>query len=353
MKSFYIIFSKAVFLLILMVTISACDSIDAYFDGSKTVKNTEDQALYVATGTTLDSLTHQLLKEEIITDKEAFLNVVNYKGFTDEKIGYGKYIIEPGTEYKNLINGFTTNRLGNGNKEVEVQVTFNNCQNINDIASKVSDQIEMDSAAFMDYVLQDSILDKYGFTEAKIGALFLPNTYRFYWDTDEEQFLKSMAKEFVRFWTPERISKLNKQGLKNQSDAVILASIVYKEQDKHPEEWRTIAGLYLNRIERGILLQSDPTFRFCWGDELDGQERLYYKHRDIDCPYNTYKYKGLPPGPICIPPSEVVDAVLNAEDNDYIFMCAKPAGGGLHNFAETNAQHNRNARAFHKWMNER
>lgn len=332
---------------------SSCDGINAYFDGSEKTLNKEKQAFYIQSGTTLDELVDQLIQEEFIDDRAAFISVADYKNFKDEKIGAGKYEIESQTNYKTLINGFTRNRLGNGNQEVEVKVIFNNCQDIKDIAGKVSKQIEMDSSDFVNYMLSDSILDKYGFTEARIISLFLPNTYRFYWDTDEKEFVKKMAGQFKKFWTSERMAKLKKQGLNSQSDAVTLASIVYKEQDKYPEEWKTIAGLYLNRIRNNWKLQSDPTFRFCWGKELDGVERLTYKHREKDCPYNTYIYAGLPPGPICVPPSEVVDAVLNAENNDYFYMCAKPDGDGLHNFAKTNAEHNRNAEKFQNWLNNR
>ncbi|MFA5573592.1 MAG: endolytic transglycosylase MltG [Brumimicrobium sp.] len=331
---------------------SSCDSINAFFDANKESLNTVSTDFFVPTNTTIQELEESLFSNGIIDNKNALRNIIAYKEFDESKLGSGKYIIEPNTKYKDLINGFTINNLGNGNKEVEVNVTFNNCRDIYDIAGKVAQQIEMDSTAFLDYLLSDSILKKYGFTEPRIGALFLPNTYRFFWDTNHEDFITRMAQEFKRFWTADRITKLNHVGLKSQSDAVTLASIVYMEQNKKPEEWRTIAGLYLNRLKRGMKLESDPTFRHCWGRELDGVERLTYKHRDRDCPYNTYLYTGLPPGPIYIPPADVIDAVLNAEKNDYIFMCAKPGLSGLHNFSVTLSEHNRNARAFQSWLTE-
>lgn len=342
--------SKFFALLMLLFLINSCTSIDAYFDGKKHTLNKKNVDFYVPTSSTIDELKTLLIQNDIIKDTAAFQSVLDYKNFSDDMIGAGKYIIEAKTSYRTLINGFTKNSLGNGNQEVEVNVTFNNCRNIYDLAGKVAQQIEMDSTEFIDYILSDSILNKYGFNKARIGALFLPNTYRFYWDTDQYEFVERMAKEFKKFWTPERMEKLKHVGLNSQSDAVTLASIVYKEQDKYPEEWKTIAGLYLNRIRQGIKLESDPTFRFCWGDKLDGVERLTYAHRSIDCPYNTYIYPGLPPGPIYIPPSQVVDAVLNAENNDYIFMCAKPDTYGLHNFAKTLSQHNRNAAQYHQWL---
>src|SRR5690606_37752980 len=113
-------------------------------------------------------------------------------------------------------------------------------------------------------------------------------------------------------------------------------------------EWPIIARLYLNRISQGIRLQSDPTFKFCWGDQLRGTQRLLARHRDVDCPYNTYKIDGLPPGPICIVPAKVIDAVLNPADVDYIFMCAKPDYSGEHSFTSSGDEHVKNARAYQK-----
>ena len=336
-----------------LLVLNSCTTFNAYFGGKKETLNQVNSEFYIPTGSNTESLKTLLVLNNIIDDVDAFQAVLDYKEFKHKKVGAGKYIISPNTKYKTLINGFTRNSLDNGNKEVEVEITFNNCLHIRDIAGKISTQIEMDSATFINYILSDSILNKYGFNEAKIGALFLPNTYRVFWDTDHVQFVEKMANEFNKFWTNERMAKLKKVGLSSQSDAVTLASIVFKEQDKYPEEWTTIAGLYLNRIRRGWKLQSDPTFKFCWGDELKGVERLTFEHRKRDCPYNTYIYAGLPPGPIFIPPAKVVDAVLNAEDNGYMYMCAKPKGNGLHNFAKSLAQHNRNAAAFHRWISNR
>lgn len=336
-----------------MVSLVSCDSLSAYFNNKKTVNNSK-ATFYIGSSEDLDAVANNLVEQGIIDDKDAFMAIADYKSFTTEKIGAGKYIFEPNMEYKNIVNGITRNRLGNGNLEVEVEVTFNNCKNINEVAIKVSNQIELDSSLLVKYIMSDSILAKYGFNQAKIGALFLPNTYRMYWDTDHVEFVDYMAKEFKSFWTPERMRLLKNNGVfRGQSDVVTLASIVFKEQDKYPEEWKTIAGLYINRLEKGMKLQSDPTFRFCWGDELEGVERLLNVHKTIDCPYNTYLYRGLPPGPICIPPAAVVDAVLNAEDNSYLFMCAKPDGDGLHNFAKTLSQHNRNAAKFQRWISNR
>ena len=350
MKMRLMSFKTVVFVCCILFMCFGCDSIALYFDGSKTSVNENDQVVFVPTGVTLDELADLLIDSGIIDNKEAFVAVGDYKNLSTNRLAAGKYSITPKTDFKTLLNGFTINSLGNGNAEKEVDVTFNNCKDIPQLAGKVAKHIEADSAVIASYILSDSILNKYGFSAEQIAALFLPNTYRMYWDTDAASFAERMAKEFKAFWTDERTAKLTSVGLRSQSDAVTLASIVYKEQDKHKEEWPIIARLYLNRIKAGWPLQSDPTFRFCWGESLDGVERLTYEHRAIDCPYNTYIYAGLPPGPICIPPSGVVDAVLNPADNDYMFMCAKPKGDGLHNFTKSLTQHNKNARDFQNWL---
>lgn len=340
------------FSLILILFFSSCDSINLYFDRSKTTENDQELPFYIKTDTNIETVFIQLESQGIVSDTESLKRIADYKELNSERIAAGKYIIAPATKLSDLLNGFTLNSLGNGNQELEVKVTFNNCRFISDLADKVSTQLECDSLELISYILADSTLNKYGFNEATIPALFLPNTYKMFWDTDPSAFVKRMAKEFKNFWTPERMAQLSEVGLKSQSEAVTLASMVYKEQDKHKEEWAIIAGLYLNRLKNGWKLQSDPTFRFCWGKELDGVQRLTYEHRKKDCPYNTYLYAGLPPGPIYFPPAEVIDAVLSPDSNNYFYMCAKPDGNGLHNFANSLREHNNNARRYQNWLNQ-
>jgi UPF0755 protein len=221
---------------------------------------------------------------------------------------------------------------------------------LNDVSKSVSVCIAADSSELFDYMVAPETLSKYGFTKEQMPAIILPQKYEMEFDTNAEEFVAFMASKFKEFWTAERMSKLNAVGLSSQSQAVTVASIVYSEQGKVQEEWPIIAGLYLNRINKGMKLKSDPTFKFCWGDKLDGVQRLTAKHRDIDCPYNTYKINGLPPGPICITPAKVVDAVLNRADVDYLYMCAKPDYSGEHNFTDSDVQHMKNARVYQKWL---
>lgn len=331
---------------------SGCESIGLYFSSKKTTINTEPITIFIPSGSSLEEVAQLLKKHEIVENAKDILSIGEYKGLNVDRIAAGKYIIESDVNLKDVLNGFTKNNLGNGNAELEVNTAIANCRDIFQLAGKVAQQLELDSTALVDFIFSEETLTHYGFTKETVSTLFLPNTYRFFWDTDEESFVERMAKEFRTFWTEDRKEKMKKAGFNVPSEVVTLASIVYKEQDKHPEEWTTIAGLYINRLKNGWRLQSDPTFRFCWGDKLKGVKRLTYEHRDIDCPYNTYLYAGLPPGPIFIPPPSVVDAVLNFENNNYFYMCAKPDGDGLHNFANSLQEHNRNAKRYQAWLTQ-
>ena len=293
----------------------------------------------------------RLLQEKgVISNPDLFELVGTNKEMNPRNIAPGKYVIEPGTAYRHIWNGLTINGKLNGNAEQSVQVSFENCRTLNDLAGKLQTQLDLDSTELLAYLQNGATLSRLGFTLEQLPALFIPNTYDLYWDQTPQQFVDRMAQEFKNFWTPERKAKLQAVGLKAPSEAVTLASIVYSEQSVRSEEWPIIAGLYLNRVKQGIKLQSDPTFKFCWGDQLKGVQRLLYTHRDIDCPYNTYKIAGLPPGPIYLPPVGVVEAVLNPDKNDYIFMCAKPDHTKTHNFTASGAQHVQNATAFQRWL---
>ena len=298
----------------------------------------------------IEKISTLLYDKGVISSKDLFELVGENKEMNPRNIAPGKYVIEPGTAYRHIWNGFTLNGKLNGNAEQTVQVSFENCRTIHDLAGKLQKQLDIDSTELMVYLQNGATLSRLGFNLEQLPALFIPNTYELYWDQTPQQFVDRMAQDFKNFWTPARTAKLKAVGLKAPSEAVTLASIVYSEQSVRSEEWPIIAGLYLNRVKQGIKLQSDPTFKFCWGDQLKGVQRLLYAHRDIDCPYNTYKIAGLPPGPIYLPPVGVVEAVLNPDKNDYIFMCAKPDRSKTHNFTASGAQHVQNATAFQRWL---
>lgn len=324
--------------------------IGAFMNGRVSTVNTSTVRVAIDNRKELKVIAEELKTKKIIDDIESFISLAEYKGLTNKKIGSGMYQVEKGTSYRTLLNGFTLNSAGNGNAEIEVEVTFNNCKTIHDMAVKVAGCLALDSTELENYILSGATLSKYDFTVESVPALFLPNSYRMYYDTDPEQFVARMADEFKKFWTPDRMAKLKKVGLSSPSQAVTLASVVYGEQAINKSEWPIIARLYLNRLNTGMKLQSDPTFKFCWGDQLEGVQRLTYEHRNKDCPYNTYLYAGLPPGPISMPPTGVVDAVLNPDNNDYLYMCAQPNYDGMHNFAKDYADHARYATEFQNWL---
>ena len=234
------------------------------------------------------------------------------------------------------------------NRRFLVKVTFNDLRNKEQFAGTIANQIEVDSADLIAYITDTSFLNSNGFTTENIVCLFIPNTYEIYWNTSVKQFVERMQKEYETFWNADRKTRAKEIEL-TPFEIVTLASIVEKEQSRRIEERPMIAGLYLNRIKQRIKLQSDPTIIFANNDF--SIRRVLNKHLKFESPYNTYIYFGLPPGPICIPSRNAIDAVLNAAQHEYIFMCAKGDASGLHNFAITNREHINNRNQYKKNLN--
>jgi UPF0755 protein len=308
----------------------------------------ENKIIYISTGTTLDELAAQIENEKIL-DQKKFKEFATKLELDDSKIEPGKYEVQAGMKIKNLIYG-----IKNGNQEIkDVKITFNNCDDIYELAGKVAPSIEADSTELVNYISDAKTIEKFGFRHETMMSLFLPDTYEVgEWDMSAEEFVDFMAEQWKAFWNDERKAKREKINL-SESQVATLASILEAEQGIFSQEWSTIAGVYLNRLETGMRLQSDPTAKYCWGNDLDTVQRLLTVHMQKDCPYNTYLYAGLPPGPIRIPSKKAIEAVLNAEDNKYLYFCAKDDNSGLHAFAETYEQHLENARKFWKYMDER
>lgn len=273
---------------------------------------------------------------------EALIEKKNYQG---NLVVPGKYTLTADMSLNELIDHL---RAGNG--EEEVNVTFNAARRLLELAGSVALNIEADSAQIAQKLSDPQVAGKYGFNSATFISMFFPDTYRMEWDTNADEFVERMAAEYKRFWTEDRIQKARNYGL-SQSEVSTLASIVQAEQQVHPDERKIIAGLYLNRLKTGMRLQSDPTVVYAVGDFTIN--RVLTKHLSTPSPYNTYLHSGLPPGPINLPSKQSIDAVLNADENKYIFMCAKADFSGYHAFATNLTQHNRNARAFQQALNER
>lgn len=329
--------------LILLIFLAAV-IIAGYF-GRKTYNNifksnvtvSETEYLYIPTGSNYDDLIRILDNSGFINDIKTFEFVAKIKKY-GEPIYPGKYEIRCDMSNNELVNILRSGR------QTPVKVTFISTRNIENIAGKAATNIEADSSSIISLIRNEETAKKYGFSEETFCSMFIPNTYEFYWNTSAEEFVQRMADEYKKFWNAERHTKATEIGL-SQSEVATLASIVESETQKNDEKQR-IAGVYMNRLQKGWLLQADPTVVFAAGDFTI--KRVLTKHLEIDSPYNTYKYVGLPPGPICIPSTSSIDAVLNYEKHNFMYFCAKEDFSGYHNFAATNAQHEANARRYHE-----
>jgi UPF0755 protein len=301
------------------------------------VTQNNEFSLYIPTGADFEQVKDSLYLNGLIVNKQSFEWWATHKGYP-EHVKPGRYLLKNGMSNRQLCN------ILNGGLQTPVRVTFNNMRDVAMLAGRVSQQIEADSVEIVSYLTDDEHLTELGFTQQTIPALFLPNTYEFYWNTSAAQFVAKMKKEYDSYWNAERLNKAKEIAL-SPVQVSTLASIVDKETNK-TDEMARIAGVYLNRLRNGWLLQADPTLVFALGDF--GLKRVLNVHKEVESPYNTYKYTGLPPGPICIPSLASINAVLNAEKHNYYYFCAKDDFSGYHVFAKTLTEHNRNAQKYQR-----
>jgi UPF0755 protein len=277
--------------------------------------------------------------------------VVSMKSFrwVAEKKGYpsgvkpGRYKITDGMSNNDLVNMLRSGR------QDPVMVVFNNVRTLGELAGKAARYLESDSTDFASFLTQPELPVRYGFDDHDFTTMFIPNTYEFYWTDRPEVFVNRMQQEYQKFWKGERDRKAGKIGM-SRAEVVTLASIV-DEETLFDDENRRVAGLYLNRLEKGIPLQADPTLKFALGDFE--RQRILNEDKKIDSPYNTYKFRGLPPGPISIPSVSAIESVLDYEKHRYLYMCARSDFSGYHAFARTLSEHNRNAREYQRELNKR
>jgi UPF0755 protein len=233
-------------------------------------------------------------------------------------------------------------------RQTPVKLTFNNIRLKEELAGRLTRNLEADSAKFNQLISDLEVTRQYGFDTTTIMCMFLPNTYEMYWNTSAEKLLERLYKEYNTYWTEERIQKAKSLNF-TPVQVSILASIVQAEQAQKSDERPKVAGLYINRLKIGMPLQADPTLVF--GLKNFGLKRILKVHIDVDSPYNTYKNTGLPPGPINLPSISSLNAVLNYEKHDYLYMCAKEDFSGYHNFASNFEDHLKNARLYQKALN--
>lgn len=308
---------------------------------SNTNKQFDQGYLYIPTGSNLDDVVAIIKAQQILNNTESFKWVASKMNF--KNIKPGKYKITKGLSNIELV------RLLRSGKQEPIKLTFQNIRLKTDFAGYIGKNFEIDSLAFLNMLDSIDLVRQYGFDEETIFCMFIPNTYELYWNTSKEKFFERMQKEYVKFWNTERLAQAKAIGL-SPVQVSILASIVDQEALLNREMIR-IAGVYMNRLNRGIKLEADPTVIFANGDFT--VKRVLYKLLQKDSPYNTYKYIGLPPGPICMPSVAAIDAVLHFEKHNYIYFCAKEDFSGLHNFASNVTEHQMNARKFQQALNNR
>ncbi len=330
------------FIILIVGIVIAYNIYDKIYGSNIELKDKKQGYLHIPTGATKEDVLRILDAGDKIQNMDDFKWLAEKKNYY-RHINPGRYLIKDGMSNNALIN-----KLRSGDQD-PVDLIFNNIRKKSELAGVVSKQIEADSVAILHLVNDKDFLQQYDFNPQTAPAMFIPNTYEFYWNTSARAFIEKMHREYQRFWDEDRKSKAEKIGL-TPVEVTTLASIVEEETTKE-EEMPKIAGVYMNRLEIGMRLQADPTIKFAIGDF--SVNRVLDKYLEINSPYNTYKYAGLPPGPISFPPIAAIEAVLNYENHDYLYFAAKPDFSGYHNFSRTHRQHIINARKYQKALNEK
>lgn len=282
-----------------------------------------------------------------IKNKESFETVAKDKNL-DTSLKAGRYHIQSGAGNTSLVNMI---KAGN---QAENSFRIGDFGDIYQMVGKVTKKTELDSLQFVNDFNKIAIEKGYNNAE-DLKKYFFIDTYNFFWTVTPKEFFTKFENQYNDFWNSERKAKEQQSGL-TRDQIYALASIVYKESGGKQDEMKTIAGLYLNRYRKGMKLQSDPTVIYAINKQTNFKnpiKRVFYKYLSTPSPYNTYANKGIPPGPICVVDKNSVDAVLNAETNNYIFMCADPARFGYHKFTASAKEHAINAKAYQDWLNSK
>lgn len=301
-----------------------------------------NEFLYINTGSTFNDVKNKLTQNASLKNVESFEWVAAKMNYGN-KIYPGKYQLKDGMNNKELIG------ILRAGKQTPVKVTFNNIRTLSDFAGRIASQLEIDSVNFISVLKDSSWHIEKNISIEEMPSIFIPNTYEFYWNTSAQKFVSRMFTEYKKFWNDKRLAQAVKLGL-TPYQVSTLASIVEQETKKNDEK-PIVAGVYLNRLNKGWKLEADPTLIFAVGDF--SIKRVLNIHKEIDSKYNTYMYTGLPPGPICLPEISSLEAVLNAPQHDYMYFCAREDLSGYHAFAVTYAQHLINAKKYHTELNRR
>ncbi len=297
----------------------------------------EDRLLIIPNDATFKTVQRQLHEGDYVQDLMSFAFLARLMDY-DQKVKSGRFVIKANMTNLQAIQLL---RLG---KQEPVRITFNNVRLLKDLSEKITDNLGMRPDEFEAAAVKFAMNNPYGFNKDNLMCMFIPNTYEVYYNISPDALMERMHNEYTKFWNDERKIKAQKLGL-TEVEISILASIVQAETVKQ-DEAPTIAGLYINRLKQGMPLQADPTLVFASGDF--SLKRVLNEHKEIDSPYNTYKYAGLPPGPINMPRVNCVDAVLDFKESNYLYMCAKEDFSGYHNFTDNYRQQINNANRYQR-----
>ena len=302
----------------------------------------KDLVFNIPTGANFKYVQNSLYDLGIVNDLVSFSFLSKLKRY-DQSIKPGSYLLQA-----NMSNRDAINMLRSGD-QVPIKLTYSNARSLEVLAAKIASYLEFDSATMMSNLSNSDVASSYGFTKETFMCMFLPNTYEVYITDQPIVVLDRIYSAYKIFWNPERMAKAEELNL-TPEEVIVLASIVDAETNQM-DEAPTVAGVYINRLNKNIKLQADPTLIFALGDYTI--KRVLYEHMQVNSPYNTYKYSGLPPGPINLPSIAAIEAVLNYEKSDYLYFCANPDFTGNHKFARTLSQHNKNARLLHLALNKK
>ena len=318
-----------------IVLVAGCVFASIYYIDNRKANFSEDHVLYVYPDMTSQDILCAL--DSVVLNDRSLARCFR-KEDVAQKVKPGRYVINRSTT-----SIYVARMLNFGWQTPQNMTLSGTIRNKEVLAKRISMQMMADSASIAAALDSAEFLSEYGFTPQNVFALFLPDTYQMYWTASVKDIFDRMKKEYDAFWNPDRVAKAEALKL-TRMQVSVLASIVSGETLKS-FEYPLIAGVYLNRYRKGMKLQADPTVAFCHGYTLD---RILKKHLSIDSPYNTYKYAGLPPAPINVPPKACIDAVLNPDKHGYLYFCASPEFDGTHLFAVSYKEHLKNARAFQR-----
>lgn len=311
---------------------------------SNTAFAEETQEVYIPSESSFKDVVNII--KPYVKDVQSFAWLATKKGYA-ERVKAGRYIIPKGTNNNDLIGILRSQNQA-------IKISFNNQERLENLAGRIAEQIETDSISLLKAFKDPTFLKEQGFNLNNALSMYIPNSYQVYWNSSAEAFRDKMLKEYKKFWNAKRLAKAEKINL-TPLQVNTLAAIVHKETVKAQERPR-VAGVYMNRLIRGMKLDADPTVIYAMkknsGDWQRVIKRVLRKDLLLEHPYNTYRNAGLPPGPIAMPDISAIDAVLNYEKHNYFYFVADVTNFGFHKFASTLVQHNRNSASYHKWVSK-